>query len=175
MIKLDFLFIYEHKVRELENLCLMKCELDNRGYRTKIVYIDDAINAIADRPIYHAKVICTMACYDNYTLFWHTKEFVTFDKVIDLQWENIVYPKDEQREGAYKNYLGIGKEVVHVSWGSQNVERLLEAAHLDEKKVKLTGHVGMDFLRAPLSRYYLSKEELFTKYDLPIDKQMIHG
>ncbi len=173
MIELDFLFIYEHKVRELENLCLMKYELDNRGYRTKIVYIDDASNAIVDRPVYHAKVICTMACYDNYTLFWHTKEFVTFEKVIDLQWENIVYPKDEQREGAYKNFLGIGKEVVHVSWGSQNVERLLEAAHLDKKKVKLTGHVGMDFLRAPLSRYYLSKEELFTKYDLPMDKQMI--
>lgn len=173
MIELDFLFIYEHKVRELENLCLMKYELDKRGYRTKIVYIDDAINAMQDRPMYHAKVVCTMACYDNYTLFWHTKEFVKFDKVIDLQWENIVYAKDETREDAYKNYLGIGKDVVHVSWGQQNVERLFKAAHLDEKKVKLTGHVGMDFLRSPLNKYYLSKEELFAKYDLPLDKKVI--
>ena len=173
MIKLDFLFIYEHKVRELENLCLIKYELDRRGYKTKIIYIDDAANAIEDRPIYHAKVVCTMACYDNYTLFWHTKEFVKFEKVIDLQWENIVYSKDENREGAYKNYLGIGKDVIHVSWGKQNVRRLLEAAHLDRKKVKLTGHVGMDFLRAPLNKYYLSKETLFTKYQLPLDKQVI--
>lgn len=173
MIELDFLFIYEHKVRELENLCLMKYELDCRGYRTKIVYIDDAQNAIADKPIYHAKVVCTMACYDNYTLFWHTKEFVKFEKVIDLQWENIVYPKDEEREDAYKNYWGIGKEVVHVSWGQQNVKRLLNAAHLDQKKVKLTGHVGMDFLRAPLNRYYLSKEEIFAKYDIPMNKKVI--
>ena len=173
MIELDFLFIYEHKVRELENLCLMKYELDKRGYKTKIVYIDDAFNAMQDRPIYHAKVVCTMACYDNYTLFWHTKEFVKFEKVIDLQWENIVYPKDEDREGAYKNYLGIGKDVVHVSWGQQTVTRLLKAAHLDKKKVKLTGHVGMDFLRSPLSRYYLSREELFAKYHLPLDKEVI--
>lgn len=173
MTELDFLFIYEHKVRELENLCLMKYELDRRGYRTKIIYIDDAANAMADRPIYHAKVVCTMACYDNYTLFWHTKEFVKFEKVIDLQWENIVYPKDEHREDAYKNYVGIGKEVVHVSWGKQNVTRLLEAAHLDERKVKLTGHVGMDFLKEPLNRYYLSREELFAKYDLPTEKQVI--
>lgn len=173
MIELDFLFIYEHKVRELENLCLMKYELDKRGYQTKIVYIDDAYNAMQDRPIYHAKVVCTMACYDNYTLFWHTKEFVKFDKVIDLQWENIVYAKDETREDAYKNYLGIGKEVVHVSWGQQNVVRLLEAAHLDRRKVKLTGHVGMDFLRSPLNKYYLSKEELFAKYHLPLDKKVI--
>ncbi len=173
MIEFDFLFIYEHKVRELENLCLMKYELDRRGYKTKIIYIDDAANAIEDRPIYHAKVVCTMACYDNYTLFWHTKQFVKFEKVIDLQWENIVYPKDENREGAYKNYLGIGKDVVHVSWGKQNVRRLLEVAHLDKKKVKLTGHVGMDFLRSPLNRYYLSKEELFSKYQLPMDKQVL--
>lgn len=173
MTKLDFLFIYEHKVRELENLCLMKYELDRRGYRTKIVYIDDALNAMQDRPIYYAKVVCTMACYDNYTLFWHTKEFVKFEKVIDLQWENIVYAKDEEREDAYKNYYGIGKDVVHVSWGQQNVTRLLKAAHLDEKKVKLTGHVGMDFLRSPLNKYYLSREELFAQYHLPLDKKVI--
>lgn len=173
MTELDFLFIYEHKVRELENLCLMKYELDRRGYRTKIVYIDDAYNAMQDRPIYHAKVVCTMACYDNYTLFWHTKEFVKFEKVIDLQWENIVYVKDENREDAYKNYRGIGKDVVHVSWGQQNVTRLLKAAHLNERNIKLTGHVGMDFLRSPLNRYYLSREELFPRYDLPLDKKVI--
>lgn len=173
MTELDFLFIYEHKVRELENLCLMKYELDRRGYRTKIVYIDDAYNAMQDRPIYHAKVVCTMACYDNYTLFWHTKEFVKFEKVIDLQWENIVYVKDENREDAYKNYRGIGKDVVHVSWGQQNVTRLLKAAHLNERNIKLTGHVGMDFLRSPLNRYYLSREELFPRYDLPLDKKII--
>lgn len=173
MIELDFLLIYEHKVRELENLCLMKYELDRRGYKTKIVYVDDAKNASADTPIYHAKVLCTMACYDNATLRWHAKHFVKFDKVIDLQWENIVYVKDEQRETAYKNYRGIGKDVVHVSWGKQNVRRLLDVAHLDPKKVKLTGHVGMDFLRAPLNRYYLSREEVFAKYDIPMDKKVL--
>ena len=29
--QVDFLMIYEHKVRELENLCLLKCELEKRG------------------------------------------------------------------------------------------------------------------------------------------------
>lgn len=173
MIELDFLFVYEHKVRELENLCLMKYELDRRGYKTQIVYINDATNASADVPIYHTKILCTMACYDNYTLFWHSKEFVKFDKVIDLQWENIVYVKDEEREDAYKNFWGIGKDVVHVSWGNQNVRRLLNVAHLDERKVKLTGHVGMDFLRAPINRYYMSRQELFQKYDIPVDKKVI--
>ena len=173
MEELDFLFIYEHKVRELENLCLMKYELDRRGYRTRIAYIDDARNALAVKPVYHAKVLCTMACYNNHTLQWHAKDFVRFDKVIDLQWENIVYPKDEHREGAFKNYLEIGKDVVRVSWGKQNVTRLLEAAHMDPKKVKLVGHVGMDFLRKPLSNYYSSRKELFSRYQIPNEKRVI--
>ena len=173
MIELDFLFIYEHRVRELENLCLMKYELDKRGYKTEIVYINSAENAFAVKPLYHTKVLCMMACYNNHTLRWHAKDFIKFDKIIDLQWENIVYPKDEQREGAFKNYAEIGKEVVRVSWGRQNQKRLLEAAHMDPKKVKLTGHVGMDFLRKPLSRYYLSREELFRKYQIPTEKKVI--
>ncbi len=173
MTELDFLFVYEHKVRELENLCLAKYELDRRGYRTEIAYIEDAKNALSPKPIYHTKVLCTMACYNNHTLRWHTKDYVTFDKVIDLQWENIVYPKDEQREGAFKNYVEIGKEVVRVSWGKQNVKRLQEAAHMDPRKIKLVGHMGMDFLREPLCRYYLSKEELFRKYQIPTEKKTV--
>ncbi len=173
MIELDFLFIYEHKVRELENLCLMKYELDKRGYRTKIIFINDAKNALCPKPIYHTRVLCMMSCYCNRTLRWHVKDFIKFDKIIDLQWENIVYPKDENREGAFKNYIEIGKDVVRVSWGKQNQRRLLEAAHMDPRKVKLVGHVGMDFLREPLSRYYLSKKELFEKYSLPVDKKVI--
>lgn len=173
MEELDFLFIYEHKVRELENLCLMKYELDRRGYKTRIAYIDDANNALVAKPKYHTKVLCTMACYRNQTLKWHAKNFVLFDKVIDLQWENIVYPKDEHRENAFKNYSGIGKEVVRVSWGKQNAERLIEAAHMDPKKVKLVGHVGMDFLRKPLSNYYLPRKNLFAEYQIPDDKKVI--
>ena len=173
MKELDFLFVYEHKVRELENLCLIKYELDKRGYRTEIRYIEDAENELAVKPFIYAKVVLVMACYDNLALSWQIKNYVKFDKIIDMQWENIVYPKDEEREGAFKNYKEIGRVVPHVSWGEQNVKRLLDAAHLDAKMVKLTGHVGMDFLREPLCRYYLSREELFDKYDIPNKSKVI--
>lgn len=173
MKELDFLFIYEHKVRELENLCLMKYELDRRGYQTEIIYINDAENAVSPVPLYHTRVLCMMACYNNKTLRWHVKDFVKFDKIIDLQWENIVYPKDESREGAYKNYYEVGKNVVHVSWGKQNVKRLLEVAHLDPEKVKLVGHVGMDFLREPLRNYYGSRKATLQKYGIAEDRKVI--
>ena len=170
--ELDFLFVYEHKVRELENLCLLKYELDRRGYKTKIIHIEDAEALKAMRPIYHAKVVVTMACYQNSSIEWHTKNFVKFDKIIDMQWENIVFPMDEKDMKAYKNYSGVAKEVVRVSWGEMNKKRMLEAAKMDPKKVKLVGHVGMDFLREELKGYYLTKEEVLKNYDIPADKKI---
>lgn len=173
MRELDFLFVYEHKARELENLCLIKYELDRRGYRTEIRYIEDAENALAVKPFIHTKVLAVMACYNNQTLAWQIKNYVAFDKVIDMQWENIVYPKDEEREDAFKNYKEIGQDVVRVSWGRQNEKRMLQVAHMDPRKLKVIGHVGMDFLRYPLLRYYLSREELFARYHIPADKKVI--
>lgn len=173
MKELDFLFLYEHKVRELENLCLIKYELDRRGYKTEILYIEDARSALAVKPFIHTKVLLVMACYDNHALNWQVKNFVKFDKVIDMQWENIVYPKDEGRKDAFKNYKEIGKEVVRVSWGKQNAKRMLDVVGMEPDKLKVIGHVGMDFLRAPLSGYYMTREELFAKYNLPVDKKVI--
>lgn len=170
--KLDFLFVYEHKVRELENLCLLKYELDRRGYRTKIIHIENAEALKAMRPIYHARVVVTMACYDNHSIEWHTKNYVKFDKIIDLQWENIVFPMDEKDTNAYKNYSGVAKHVVRISWGEMNKKRMLEVAKMDPRKVKLIGHVGMDFLREELRGYYRSREEVLKDYDIPADKKI---
>lgn len=170
--ELDFMFIYEHKVRELENLCLLKYELDRRGYKTKIIHIEDAEALKAMRPIYYAKVVVTMACYRNSSIEWHTKNFVKFDKIIDLQWENIVFPMDERDDKAFKNYSGVAKDVVRISWGEMNKRRMLEVAKMDPKKVKLIGHVGMDFLRDELRGYYLSKEEVLKDYGISPDKEI---
>lgn len=170
--QLDFLFIYEHKVRELENLCLLKYELDRRGYKTKIMHIEDEVALKAMRPIYHAKVVVMMACYRNTTIEWHTKRFVTFDKIIDMQWENIVFPRDEKDITAYKNYSGVAKDVVRVSWGEMNKKRMIEVAKMDPRKVKLVGHVGMDFLRDELRGYYLPKEDIVKKYGISPHKKI---
>lgn len=169
----DFIMIYEHKVRELENLCLIKYELEKRGYSVLIFHIEDPVIVKAVKPLYRAKAVMLMACYRNSTLEWHTKDFVIFDRVIDMQWENIVYPKDEKAGKVFKNYSGIGKEVVRVSWGDANRRRLLETAKMDPKKIKLVGHVGMDFLRDELKGYYLRKEELFAQYQIPMDKKTL--
>ena len=172
LIELDFLFIYEHKVRELENLCLLKYELDKRGYKTKIMHIEDEEALTAMRPIYHTKVVVMMACYQNLSIVWHTKRFVKFDKIIDMQWENIVFPMDEKNEKAFKSYSGVAKDVVRVSWGEMNRRRMADVVKMDPRKIKLVGHVGMDFLRDELKGYYLSKEEFVKDYGISQDQKI---
>ena len=38
---LDFLFLYEHIVRELENDCLIMAELERRGYSCELFQLMD--------------------------------------------------------------------------------------------------------------------------------------
>ncbi len=40
-MSLDYLFIYEHKMREFENLCLLKAELENRGYSVEFTQAEE--------------------------------------------------------------------------------------------------------------------------------------
>ena len=173
MINLDFLFIYEIKLREIENLCLLKYELDKRGYRTKIVYAYDPANRMEGTPKYSTNVLCVPSCYTNRTLVLYALHFVRFQRVIDMQWENYGFEKDDKDVNSYFNYSGIGKDVVHISWGEINANRLLNIAHIDKSKIKVIGHVGMDFLRYPLSNYYMSREELFSKYKIPKDRRVL--
>lgn len=173
MIYLDILFIYETKLRELENLCLLKYELDKRGYKSKILYVSDIENIIESVPKYSTNVLCVSSCYTNNNLIWEAQHYVKFQRVVDMQWENYGFEKDDNNENSYFNYSGIGKEVVHVSWGQINAERLHNVAHIDKSKIKVVGHVGMDFLRYPLSNYYLTRKELFAKYNIPNNRKVI--
>lgn len=49
---------------------------------------------------------------------------------------------------------------------------MLDVVGMDPKKVKVIGHVGMDFLRDELRGYYLSKEELLQQYDIDVNKKI---
>ncbi|NLX92372.1 MAG: hypothetical protein GXZ02_00645 [Clostridiales bacterium] len=170
MKKTDFLLLYEHKARELENLCLLKFELDRRGYKTEIIHISDTKNQ--KNPVYLAKVVAVPCCYNNESLKWATKHFVKFDKVINMQWEQIFRPEHENDQGSIYSIDEIAKAVVHISWGKNNYLRLTQQLGINPENVKITGHLSLDFLREELRGYYRSKEELFSEYGFPPGKKV---
>lgn len=172
MIEVDFLFIYELKQRELENICLLRYELEKRGYTVAILQKSNIINNKQQKPIYNSQVVVIPACYDNQALEYFTKKITKFKKVIDMQWEQVLTIQSENNMQSIRFISEIGKDIVHISWGERNQKRLVGMCGLAENKVKVTGHITLDFLRDELRNYYINREELFGIYNIPQDKKV---
>lgn len=172
MQEYDFLLMYEHKVRELDNLCLLKYELDRRGYKTKILYINDYELVKARTIVYKTKVLVTGYCYTSKSIKDHASYRIGFDKVINLQWEQVTTNEQEKDSGSFRNLSGLAKEIVHISWGEKNQKRLIEKAGVAPRNVKVTGNITMDLLRPEFRGFYSSREEICRQYGLPTEKKL---
>ncbi len=172
MQEYDFLLMYEHKVRELDNLCLLKYELDKRGYRTKILYENDYELVKSHTPVYKTKVLVVGYCYTGSSIKDYASYRIKFDKVINLQWEQVTTNEQEKDSGSFRNLSGLAKEIVHISWGEKNQKRLIEKAGVAEKNVKVTGNITMDLLRPEFRGFYASREEICRRYGLPTEKKL---
>ncbi|MDE6604093.1 MAG: hypothetical protein K2K90_18485 [Lachnospiraceae bacterium] len=172
MQEYDFLLMYEHKVRELDNLCLLKYELDKRGYRTKILYENDYELVKSNRVLYKTKVLVVGYCYTSSSIKDYASYRIRFDKVINLQWEQMITNEQEKDSNSFRNLSGLAKEIVHISWGERNQKRLIEKAGVAPDHIKVTGNITMDLLRPEFKGFYLSRDEICKRYRLPSEKKI---
>lgn len=172
MQEYDFLLMYEHKVRELDNLCLLKYELDKRGYRTKILYVNDYELLKSHAVAYKTRVLVVGYCYTSSSIKDYASYRIRFDKVIDLQWEQVTNNEQENDSSSFRNLSGLAKEIVHISWGEKNQKRLIEKAGVLPRNVKVTGNITMDLLRPEFRGFYHSREEICRQYDLPAERKL---
>lgn len=165
----DFILMYEHKVRELENLCLLKYLLEERGYSVLIKCIHDLdVYRTSNRsckPKYCAKVLGIFAFHTNDTIQYNVQNCIYPEKIVNLQWEQMISPNQE-KSGSYSNPSGIGLEICHISWCQNNYSRLVDIAHVPSKNVFLCGNIGLDFLNPKLEKYFYSREQILGKYNL---------
>lgn len=173
--KYDVILVYEHKVREIESLCLLKTELEVRGYSVLVKCIHDLdIIKCEDhkcRPLYHAKVLGVFACYYNKTLQFCVSNAISFEKVIDLQWEQMI-ANNQENATSFRNFSEIGKEVIHIAWGEANRRRLIERAGIPERQVFVCGNISLDFLNPKFDEYYKSREEVCEEFGLDSKKKI---
>lgn len=90
MKKYDYIIGYEHKHREVESICLLKAELESRGFSVFVYCIYDPGLFRYVRK-YKAKVLIVPFGYDNSSFYKCVRQAVDFDKVINLQWEQAIY------------------------------------------------------------------------------------
>ncbi len=169
----DFLFSYQHKAREIEALCLIKVELERRGYIVEFVCTFDPKRIGFAR---RAKPVVTVASalYDDDSLSFFVYDIAGFcNKVVNLQWEQVLSIDEEQDVHGYHNPKGSAKDALHLCWGRASQERLIKNG-VPERNALVTGPVQMDFLNEKMRGYFYNKEELAHKFQLnPQCKWMI--
>lgn len=152
---IDFLILYQHKSREIDTVCLLKYELERRGYNVQLA----SVYRYKCKMYCGAKVIVAPFLYhnDNFRLFYNHAGF--YDKVVNLQSEQVFSNEDEANVNCYMNPKDAAKQAVHLCWGENQKLRLI-AAGVDEKKIFVTGAIQLDMVKPPLSSMYMPKSQL---------------
>lgn len=169
--KYDFLFVYESKVRELESVCLIGLELEKKGYSIAILCWWEPFSNDEFVPV-KTKVLMAHAVYKDYSLLRELSFVDGSAKVINLQWEQIYSIKDLSKQSAPWKMEGLTHEIEHISWGKSNYRKLVEYDGISDQHIHVVGQVSMDFFRPELRKFFLPKEELFQKFDLPLNKKV---
>lgn len=164
--KVDFLIRYEHKVRELESIMLLKIELERRGYTVDFVgNYDYKCNTI-----YKPKVMVAPSLYATEQIARDLVEYGILKKVANLLWEQLTGTEEENDPNGSHNVTGISARTVSFCWGEKSRERIIKAGVPSERAI-LAGHINTDLLRGKFRHGLVSKKELGKKYDLDPNKR----
>ena len=153
MKNIDVLFLYETRVRELENICLLKYELERRGYT---VAVQNTWNELANKgkPKYNAKVVATHAMYHD-GIYQFVQSIVgNVPKVVNMQCEQVGTLQDDEAEDSRFLLHGVAAQSMNICWGRKSYDRLLNRSKISPDYLRLTGQVTLDFCRPELKGYY---------------------
>lgn len=171
MKKVDILFLYETRVRELENICLLKYELERRGYT---VGVQNTWNELAkkSKPKYDAKVVVTHAMYHD-GIYQFVQSIVgNVPKVVNMQCEQVGTLQDDEADDSRFVLHGVAAQSMNICWGKKSYDRLLHRSKISPDYLRLTGQITLDFCRPELRGYYKTRQELEKEYNLPSDCQL---
>ena len=159
--KIDFIFRYEHKVRELESIMLLKLELEKRGYSVAFVGNYD----YKQKDNYQPKVFISPARYTNNNLYRDFMKYGLIKKIANLQWEQVFTTSNEEDPNFAQNIKGIGTRAVNFCWGNKTKERITNGGVYDKCAI-VVGQVNADLLKGKFIQSLKNKEELSKIFNL---------
>jgi surface carbohydrate biosynthesis protein len=166
----DFLITYEHKARELEAVCLIKTEMERRGYSVGLsnTYHWRRISFAERRK---ATVVLTPALYNSASLFAFVYRVAgACRKVVNLQWEQVLTNRDESDPAFFQNPKEEARQAVHLCWGEEPRQRLIRAGVSAEGTV-VVGPVQMDVLRPEMRGLHASREAMAVRFGLDVERE----
>lgn len=171
----DFVFVYEVKNRELENDCLIACELEKRGY--SVGFVETWAQQFWHRKALPAKVAVGFAMYNENVLHFIASYVTDCSKFVNMQWEQVISngarERSDDREDSSIGIVGKAQNARHIAWGENTVSALTKKYGVPKEHIRVTGHVSLDFFRDNLRRYFLPREEILKKYNIKKEKKIV--
>lgn len=158
----DFLFVYEHINREIENDVLIMHELEQRGYTCELVsfYGPDYVK----RRLLGKKASVVVAPWMRFD-----EDFARFAglamrpyKIVNFQCEQVTSDMSASATAVNSNYA---KKVFHFCWGKARQDELM-AQGIEKRLLPVVGAVQMDYGRKRFDAYFYSKEYLANQFSL---------
>lgn len=172
MKKVDFLFIYEVRNREIDSICLLGAYLESKGY--SVGYVNTWESLYERGESYNTNVLIVSACYDNGTYEYFTSLSNRFKKVVNLQWEQIYVNKvlllPEKTSWAYS---GIALNTIHFCWGEFTQKQLHNKFGISNDYLPICGYIPLDFYREEFERTQIKRDILFSKFGMSLTKKTI--
>ncbi len=178
--KYDFLIMYEVTTREMESVILLGNCLKSRGYTVDYFSFEHANlkKYLQNKKIikkYHnnVEVVLMPSLYHDKEVYYLVNYVCGKCKnIVNLRWEQTFNYQNEKNYDSYHYPHGDARKGYHLCWGENSYE-CMQKAGVDRSKLLLCGPVHLDFLRPQFKDYYYSREELFEKYDIPVDKKCV--
>lgn len=161
MNNVDIVIRYEHKVRELESIMLLKIEMERRGYSVAFVANYDYKN----KKRYNPKIIVSPAIYNNGQLKTDISRYGLKKKVTNLLWEQLMGMAEEESPTGAHNVYGTAQKIITFCWG-ENTQRRLTSVGMPLENAKVVGQINTDLLRGPFRKLLLTKDQLAIKYGI---------
>lgn len=166
MFKYDFIILYEHRNRELENAVLLAMMLEKRGYKVAIEYRRSA-RILFQR----AEVILTPFFYNNDNVIDFTLQpFNSYKKVINMQYEQVFLKKNEEMLGDLPDELA--KNAVHISWGKNTTDRFQKVG-IASNNIFEIGHISMDLNMPKYRKAFFNRHSISKRFNIPEGKKWL--
>lgn len=159
--KVDIVIRYEHKVRELESIMLLKLEMERRGYSVAFVANYD----YKSKRRYNPRLILSPAIYNDDQLKMDISRFGLKKKIVNLLWEQLMGIAEEESPTGAHNVYGTAQKIVTFCWG-ENTRRRLTSVGMPLENAKVVGQINTDLLRDPFVKLLATKEQLAEKYGI---------
>lgn len=164
MFKYDFVILYEHRNRELENAVLIAMMLEKKGYKVAIEF-----RRSARRSFQKAEVLIVPFFYNNKTVVdFAINPFYQFRKVINMQYEQVFTIEGEESRALIP--VESARLAYHVAWGDIP-KRLMIENGINDKNIYTVGHISMDLNYKKYDKVFLDRNKIAQKYNLPKDKK----